>query len=142
MGPNGEKRLVRRYVSLEMERRYPSNNQSRGRRGARTSSVPMAMRTGANSTPLGPPQQEEEEVMTDFFQILQPTRISRHNQLPNNFLYGLHSPVVAYLPVTHSILGSNIIFLGVLYHMMESLSHRRPAFESRTCIFVRMKEKQ
>jgi hypothetical protein len=37
------------------------------------------MRTGANSTPLGLPQQEErmkeEEVMTDFFQILQPTRI-------------------------------------------------------------------
>jgi hypothetical protein len=43
------------------------------------STVSMPMRTGANNTPLGPPQQEErmkeEEVMTDFFQILQPTRI-------------------------------------------------------------------
>jgi hypothetical protein len=73
MGATGEKRLVRRYVSLEMERRYPSNNQNRGmasRRVEQTSSVPMPMRTGANSTLLGPPQQkermEEEEVMTDF----------------------------------------------------------------------------
>jgi hypothetical protein len=76
VGPRGEKRLVKRYVSLEMERRYPSNNQSRGmasRRGARTSSVPVPMRTGANNTPLGPPRlpprqeegMEEEEVMTD-----------------------------------------------------------------------------
>ncbi len=76
MGATGEKRLVRRYVSLEMERRYPSNNQSRGmtsRRGEQTSSVPMPMRTGANSTVLGPPQREErmeeQEIMTDFSQI-------------------------------------------------------------------------
>jgi hypothetical protein len=70
------------YISLEMERRYLSNNQSRGRQGARTSSVSMPMRTWANSTPLRPPQQEERmeeeevmKVMTDFSQIFQPTWI-------------------------------------------------------------------
>jgi len=79
VGPRGEKRLVKKYVSLESERRYPSSqgrrdqereegSQDRGLRGVRGRGIPivaMPLGTGANSIPLGrdqPAELMEEEV--------------------------------------------------------------------------------